>query len=60
LFSPGFSSLWFTMFDKDKLKEILGIDVGKIPLAIIQLGKVAAPAAAPPRKSVGEMVRYIR
>ena len=56
----GLSTLWFTMFDKNRLKEILGIIDEKIPLALIQIGKTAAPPAAPPRKELKDMVRYIR
>ncbi|MBN1578049.1 MAG: nitroreductase family protein [Chitinispirillaceae bacterium] len=54
----GLSTLWFTMFDKGIIKGMLGIEA--IPLAIVMVGKAAAPVAATPRKGLGDVMRYIR
>ena len=58
--SVGLASLWFTMFDKAKLNEILGITEVKFPIGLVCLGKAAASIAAVPRKDLKEVVRYIR
>ncbi|UCE33523.1 MAG: nitroreductase family protein [Deltaproteobacteria bacterium] len=56
----GLSSLWFTFFDKKPLREILGIDPEKTPLALVCLGKAGAEISKMPRKGVSEKARYIR
>jgi 5,6-dimethylbenzimidazole synthase len=56
----GLSSLWFTLFDKKAMREILGIVPEKIPLALICLGKPAIPPPSVPRKQVKEKTTYIR
>lgn len=56
----GLSSLWFTFFDKKPLREILGIDPDKTPLALVCLGKAGAEIHKMPRKEVREKTRYIR
>jgi 5,6-dimethylbenzimidazole synthase len=38
-YALGLSSLWFTLFDKKAIREILGIVPEKTPLALICLGK---------------------
>jgi nitroreductase len=55
----GLGSLWFTLFDRDKLQEILGLTSDKIPLALVCLGKAAAGSAPTPRKSFGDKTTYI-
>ncbi len=56
----GLSSLWFTLFDKKAMREILGIGPEKIPLALICLGKPGSPPPPVPRKVVKEKTTYIR
>jgi nitroreductase len=56
----GLSSLWFTLFDKKALREILGIAPEKTPLALICLGKPGGPLTPVPRKEVKEKAIYIR
>ena len=56
----GLSSLWFTFFDKKPLREILGIDPEKTPLALVCLGKAGAKINKMPRKEVSEKTRYIK
>jgi nitroreductase len=55
----GLSSLWFTLFDKKAMREILGIATEKTPLALICLGKPKAPSAPVPRKEVKERTTYV-
>ncbi len=56
----GFGSLWFTFFDKQPLREILGIDAGKTPVALVCVGKPDAEPAPAGRKGVEEKTRYVR
>lgn len=56
----GLSTLWFTLFDKKVLREILGIAPEKMPLALICLGKPERFPAPPPRKDIKEKTVYIR
>lgn len=56
----GFGTLWFTLFDKKAIREILGIDPGKTPLALVCLGKAGTAPTPTPRKGVKERITYIR
>ncbi|MDD3845369.1 MAG: nitroreductase family protein [Syntrophorhabdaceae bacterium] len=58
--SLGLGSLWFTLFDKKAIREILGIDGAKMPLALICLGKCASPLREVPRKAVKDKTTYLR
>lgn len=58
--SLGLGSLWFTLFDKKVLREILGIDGAKMPLALVCLGKGASDIREVPRKAVKEKTTYLR
>jgi 5,6-dimethylbenzimidazole synthase len=53
------SSLWFTLFDKKAMREILGIASEKTPLALICIGKPKASSAPVPRREVKEKTTYI-
>ncbi len=55
----GLGSLWFTLFDKKALRDILEIS-DKTPLAIVLLGKPGVSHTAMPRKSIKDKTRYIR
>ncbi|MDI7260152.1 MAG: nitroreductase family protein [Thermodesulfobacteriota bacterium] len=59
-YSLGLGTLWFTLFDKKAMREILSIDPAKTPLALICLGKPGVAPAATPRKGVKEKTTYIR
>jgi 5,6-dimethylbenzimidazole synthase len=59
-FSLGLSTLWFTLFDKKAMREILGIDAEKTPIALVCLGKADGEPLQVPRKEVKEKTRYIR
>jgi nitroreductase len=56
----GLSSLWFTLFDKKTLREMLGIAPEKTPLALICIGKPGILPTPVPRKEVKEKTIYIR
>jgi len=56
----GLGSLWFTVFDKRALREILKIEEGKDPIALICLGKAAADPLKTPRVAVKDKVRYLK
>lgn len=58
--SLGLSSLWFTLFDKKALREILGILPEKMPLALICVGKPETLPAPTPRKDPKEKTTYLR
>jgi nitroreductase len=59
-YSLGLSSLWFTLFDKTVIRQILGIDGAKMPLALICLGKSASDIREVPRKVVQDKTTYLR
>ena len=52
-------ALWFTLFDKDKVGQLLGIEAGKIPLALICLGHKAAEPPAAGRKNAALKTTFI-
>ena len=56
----GLASLWFTMFDKARMNEILGITEVRFPIGLVFLGKPAAATAAIPRRNLQDVVSYIR
>ncbi len=56
----GLSSLWFTLFDKKVLRELLGIAPEKMPLALVCIGKSESLPPPPPRKNLRDKVAYIR
>ncbi len=56
----GLGSLWFTLFDKRVLREILEIESGMDPIALIILGKAAAEPLNTPRVAVKDKVRYLK
>jgi len=56
----GLGSLWFTFFDKKNLRDILGIDPEKTPVALVCFGKAGSEPQETPRKDVKEKTTYIR
>jgi nitroreductase len=58
--SLGLSTLWFTMFDKGTLKEIIGIDDERVPLALVCIGNAKGEVAAMARKTVKDKTRFLR
>ena len=55
----GLSTLWFTLYDKKNMREILGIPPEKNPVSIVCLGKPTAHIPAPPRKDAKDKVRFL-
>ena len=58
--SLGLGSLWFTLFDKNSIKDLLEIDENKTPLALICIGKAAKEAPKTARKEIAKKTTYIR
>jgi 5,6-dimethylbenzimidazole synthase len=58
--SLGLGTLWFTLFDRDTVREILGVDAAKDPLALICIGKPAADPMQTPRKEVQAKTTYVK
>ena len=56
----GLGSLWFTLFDKKAIRELLSVAPEKTPLALICLGTPGSPLTPVPRKGVKEKATYIR
>ncbi|MGA2315128.1 MAG: nitroreductase family protein [Thermodesulfobacteriota bacterium] len=59
-YALGLSSLWFTLFDKKAMREILAMAPEKTPLALICIGKPGSPPTPVHRKEVKEKTTYIR
>lgn len=53
----GLSTLWFTLFDKKAMGEILDVDAGRTPLALICVGKAGEEMAPVPRKDWNDKTR---
>jgi 5,6-dimethylbenzimidazole synthase len=56
----GLGSLWFTLFDRKVLRDILSIEADKDPIALILLGKAAAAPQQTPRVAFKDKVRYLK
>jgi len=56
----GLGSLWFTLYEKQVLREVLGLDADKDPVALICIGKPAGEPFTTPRKPVQDKTRYMR
>ena len=55
----GLGSVWFTLFDKNSVKELLKIDDNKVPLAFVCLGKPAKESGKAPRKPITKKTVFI-
>jgi 5,6-dimethylbenzimidazole synthase len=55
----GLGSVWFTLFDRNKLQGLLGLGSDKVPLALVCLGKIAADPAPTPRKGFADKTTYL-
>ena len=56
----GLGSLWFTLFDKAALREILAIDADLMPQALVCLGRPADDMPPVPRKAIEKLTTYLR
>ncbi|MEJ2588605.1 MAG: nitroreductase family protein [Deltaproteobacteria bacterium] len=57
--SLGLGSLWFTFYDKAKMREILEVDQGKVPVALVCVGKPDGDSVPAGRKGLEKKVSYI-
>ena len=55
----GLGSLWFSLYESGAVRQILGIDPGKDPVALLCVGRPASTAAAK-RKDLREKTTYLR
>ncbi|MCP4367749.1 MAG: nitroreductase family protein [Deltaproteobacteria bacterium] len=53
-------SLWFTLFDKKPMREILGAVPEKTPLGLVCIGKTDVESPQTARKAVKEKTTFIR
>jgi len=56
----GLGSLWFTLFDFNRMREILGIDPLKVPLALVCIGNGVGEAPQTGRKDALERTKHFR
>jgi len=56
----GLGSLWFTLFDFNRMREILGIDPLKVPLALVCIGNGVGEAPQTRRKDALERTKHFR
>ena len=56
----GLGSLWFTLFDKKPMREILDVSAEKTPLGLVCIGKMDGDPLQTPRKDVKDKTTYIR
>ena len=59
-FSLGLATLWFTLFDKKTMREILGVAPEKTPVGLVCLGKAGGESLQVPRKDVKDKTTYLR
>jgi 5,6-dimethylbenzimidazole synthase len=56
----GLGSLWFSLFDANAMREMLGVDPPKVVVALICLGKSVGDPLQTPRKDALEKTTFIR
>lgn len=56
----GLGSLWFTLYESAQVRQVLGLDPGKDPVALLCLGKPASSAGGAKRKDFREKTTYLR
>jgi nitroreductase len=55
----GVGGLWFTLFDRPNLREILGVEPERKPVSLVCLGFPTESPRPVPRKSAADKTRYI-
>lgn len=55
----GLGSLWFTFFDKQPMRKILGLEEKKVPLAVLCFGRPTRMPMKTPRKEIKEKTTHI-
>jgi len=58
-YALGLGSLWFTVFEGESLRQTLGLDPGKDPMALVCIGKAAGGPAPAKRKDFKEKTIYM-
>jgi 5,6-dimethylbenzimidazole synthase len=58
-FALGYATLWFTLFDKKMMREILGVPEEKVPVALLCLGKASAEIPQTPRKGYKDKATFL-
>jgi len=58
--AEGLASIWFTMFDKANLGEILGVASEKVVVGLVCLGKADGDLPTPPRKDIKKKTTFLR
>ncbi len=58
--AQGLGSLWYSLFDAESMRKILGIDPPKVPLALVCLGKQAGDPLQTARKDALEKTTFLR
>jgi 5,6-dimethylbenzimidazole synthase len=56
----GLGSLWFTLFDRKKMGEVLGVNPEKKVLSIVCLGKPSGAVAPVGRKPAAEKTTFLK
>ncbi len=56
----GLGTLWYTLFDRSRIRDILGVEAEKDPLALVLLGKPDGDPQKAPRKDVAKKTRFMR
>lgn len=57
--SLGLATLWYSLYEKEDVRNIFGIADTKDPVSIVCLGYAAQEATAPPRKSLADKVTFL-
>jgi 5,6-dimethylbenzimidazole synthase len=55
----GYATLWFTLFERNYMREILGVPKEKVPVALLCLGKASAEIPQTPRKDFKEKMTFL-
>lgn len=58
-YALGYASLWFTLFEKGRVREILGVSKEKVPVALLCLGKASAEIPQIPRKNYRDVSSFL-
>ena len=56
--ATGLGSTWIGFFDEKKVSEIIGLDAGNKPVAMLSLGYPAEIPAATPRKPLDKVIVF--
>jgi len=59
-YALGYSTLWFTLFDKNAMRTVLGVPQNKVPLVLLCLGKPSGEIPQTARKDFKEKTTFLR